>query len=136
MWDAALGLLALLVGGVLLYRAVQSLGQTSVFVIQWGLVIVMITIAAVVVLRVGVEPIVTKQSSAAPCPCLSSTSKPSANTPPTPSSPLAVHAGSAIRTGLERVTGWLSSWTSGPGPAFENARSSSPPSSAEFDREL
>ena len=126
MWDAALGLLALLVGGFLLYRTVQSLGQASVFALQCFLVISMVTVAAVIVLRVGVEPLITKQ--AAPCHC-----PPSSPSSPAKTAPLAVHAGQTIRTGLEQVAAWLSSWTSAPGPALEHAHSAS---SSTVDRDL
>lgn len=57
--DAALAVIALAVGGFLFYRAIQSLGQTSVFVIQWGLVIFMVAAAMILVLQLGVQPIVT-----------------------------------------------------------------------------
>ncbi len=129
MWDAALGTFALLAGGFLLYRAVQSVGAASASLIQWFLVISMITIAAVVVLRIGVAPIVaTPTCPPCSCPPLSS-AKPAS---PSSSSPLAVHAGHAIRTGLGQVTDWLTSWISAPGPALTNAHS---PSSASSDPE-
>lgn len=128
MWDAALGTFALLAGGFLLYRAVQSVGAASASLIQWFLVISMITIAAVVVLRIGVGPIVA--TPCPPCSCPSSSAKPAS--PSSSSSPLAVHAGHAIRTGLEQVTGWLTSWINAPGPALTNAHS---PSSASSDPE-
>ena len=127
MWDAALGTFALLAGVFLLYRAVQSVGAASASLIQWFLVISMITIAAVVVLRIGVGPIVA--SPCPPCSC----PPPSSAKPASPSSsPLAVHAGHAIRTGLGQVTDWLTSWINAPGPALTNAHSPS----SESDREL
>lgn len=131
--DAALAVIALAVGGFLFYRAIQSLGQTSVFVIQWGLVIFMVALAMILVLQLGVQPIVTTLMVTA-----SASSSPRQHPSPPPptvstTDPLLVHTGRFIRTGLTRAVGWLSSWTSAPGAAFPSADS---PSSAEKDRDL
>lgn len=131
--DAALAVLALAVGVFLVYRAIQSLGQTSVFVIQWGLVIFMVAVAMILVLQLGVQPIVSTLVVAA-----SASSSPHRPPPPPPTvsttDPLLVHTGRFIRTGLTRVAGWLSSWTGAPGAGFPSA--DSPSSSAEKDRDL
>lgn len=129
--DAALGVLALAAGIFLLYRAIQSIGQTSTWLIQWFLVICMVALASVFVLHVGVLPVVTV--------AVSGGGGPSSSLPPRKPPPVAVavplyeHAGQFIRTGLSMVTGWASSWTSAPGGGYPNADS---PSSAAEDRDL
>lgn len=134
--DAALGLLALVGGGILIYRAIRSLGETSAFVIQWGLVIVMIALAMVFVLHVGVLPIVTTLVSAAG-PSSPSPSPPSTRKPSPVAVPLYEHAGQFIRTGVSAVTGWLSSWTSAPGGGYPRAdRPLDSSSSSSQERDL
>lgn len=131
--DAALGVLALAAGIFLLYRTVQSIGQTSTWLIQWGLVICMVALAAVFVLHVGVLPVVTV--------AVSGGGGPSSSLPPRKPPPVAVavplyeHAGQFIRTGLSKATGWLSFWTSAPGGGYPSADSPLDSSTAE-DRDL
>lgn len=131
--DAALGVLALAAGIFLLYRTVQSIGQTSTWLIQWGLVICMVALAAVFVLHVGVLPVVTVAVSGGGGP----SSPPSLRKPPpvAVAVPLYEHAGQFIRRGLSMATGWASSWTSAPGGGYPSADSPLDSSTAE-DRDL
>lgn len=131
--DAALGVLALVGGGILIYRVIRSLGETSALVIQWGLIICMVALASVFVLHVGVLPIVTVAVSGggSSSPSLPPRKPPS---PPHVSVPLYEHAGQFIRTGLSKMTGWLSSWTSAPGGGYDRPLDSS--SSSAEDRDL
>lgn len=133
--DAALGLFALVGGGILIYRAIRSLGETSAFVIQWGLVIFMIAIASIFVLQVGVLPIVTVAVSGGGGGSALPPARKSPPSPPPPhvAVPLHEHAGQFIRTGVSMVTGWLSSWASAPGRGYDPPSSSS---SAVEDRDL
>lgn len=130
--DAALGVLALAAGIFLLYRAIQSIGQTSTWLIQWFLVICMVALASVFVLHVGVLPVVTVAVSGGGKEGLPPRKPPP---PPTVAVPLYEHAGQFIRTGLSKATGWLSSWTSAPGGGYPSADSPLDSSTAE-DRDL